>query len=292
MSLDPLIVAEPQVAAIEASGRTNRRVGKLWLAAISLAVLLAIVIGAPLLGEHGLRSSLVVRNLAPSLDHLFGTDALGRDMFARTVKGLALSVWIGLIASCTSTVISLLLALAAVTLGRLADAIVGILVDMCMGLPHLVLLVLICFALGGGTDAVIIAVALTHWPRLTRILRAEILQVLTSDYIAASRHFGKSWGFIAHRHLIPHVVPQLLVGFLLLFPHAILHEAGLTFLGFGLEPSKPAIGVLLSESMRYLTAGYWWLGLFPGLALVIVVLAFDGLADGVRALFTPRAAQD
>jgi peptide/nickel transport system permease protein len=139
---------------------------------------------------------------------------------------------------------------------------------------------------------VIIAVALTHWPRLTRILRAEILQVLTSDYIAASRHFGKSWGFIAHRHLIPHVVPQLLVGFLLLFPHAILHEAGLTFLGFGLEPSKPAIGVLLSESMRYLTAGYWWLGLFPGLALVIVVLAFDGLADGVRALFTPRAAQD
>jgi peptide/nickel transport system permease protein len=155
-----------------------------------------------------------------------------------------------------------------------------------------VLLVLICFALGGGTQAVIIAVAFTHWPRLTRILRAEILQIMTSDYVSVSRRFGKTWGFIARRHLIPLLMPQLLVGFLLLFPHAILHEAGLTFLGFGLEPSKPAIGVLLSESMRSLTAGYWWLGVFPGLALVLVVLAFDGLADGVRAISSPRSAQD
>ena len=213
-------------------------------------------------------------------------------MFARTVKGLSLSLWVGLLASCTSTMISLSLALAAASLERLAEVAVGVLVDTFMGLPQLVLMVMICFALGGGTHAVIIAVALTHWPRLTRVLRAEILQVLTSEYVAASHRFGKSRGFVAPRHLIPHVIPQLLLGFLLLFPHAILHEAGLTFLGFGIEPSKPAIGVLLAESMRYLTAGYWWLGVFPGLALVVIVLAFDGLADGVRAVFSSHTAQD
>ncbi|HLH97988.1 MAG TPA: ABC transporter permease [Xanthobacteraceae bacterium] len=272
--------------------RRNRRAAKLWLAAISLVLLLAVVVGAPLLGDAGLRLDLAARTLAPSWQHLFGTDAVGRDMFCRTIKGLSLSLWVGLLASGASTIISLSLALAAVSLGRIADAAVGVLVDMFMGLPHLVLLVMICFALGGGTHAVIVAVALTHWPRLTRILRAEILQVLTSDYVAASRRFGRSAAFVAWRHLIPHVVPQLLVGFLLLFPHAILHEAGLTFLGFGIEPSKPAVGVLLAESMRYLTAGDWWLGVFPGVALVTIVLAFDGLADGVRALFSPHAAQD
>ena len=291
MSADPLVAATP-AAAIDLRRAPNRRAGKLWLALISFVILAGIIIAAPLLGEHGLRSDFALRTLPPTFAHPFGTDVLGRDMFARTVKGLSLSLWIGLIASATSTLISLTLALAAVTFGRIADAAVGILVDICLGLPHLVLLILICFALGGGSRAVIIAVALTHWPRLTRILRAEILQVLSSDYIAASRSFGKSWGYVAFRHLIPHVVPQLLVGFLLLFPHAILHEAGLTFLGFGLEPSTPAVGVLLAESMRYLTAGYWWLGLFPGLALVSVVLSFDGLADGVRALFSPRATQD
>lgn len=291
MTADPL-VATTTAGNVGRRGAPNRRVAKLWLAFVSFAILAAIVVAAPLLGEHGLRSHLFLRILPPSLAHPFGTDAMGRDMLARTVKGLSLSLWIGLIASAASTAISLTLALAAVTFGRIADAVVGVFVDVCLGLPHLVLLVLICFALGGGSRAVIIAVALTHWPRLTRILRAEILQILASDYIAASRGFGKSWAYIALRHLVPHVIPQLLVGFLLLFPHAILHEAGLTFLGFGLEPSTPAVGVLLAESMRYLTAGDWWLGLFPGLALVVVVLSFDALADGVRALSSPRATQD
>ena len=291
MSADPLS-AEAVVLAPPQAPLRNRRTQRIRLAVVSLAVLTGVVIGAPLLGDVGLRTDLPAHTLPPSLDHWFGTDALGRDMFARTVKGLALSFWVGLIASSASTVISLVLALAAVTLGRWADAIVGMLVDMVMGLPHLVLLVMVCFALGGGTEAVIIAVALTHWPRLTRILRAEILQLLTSDYIAVSRQFGKGGGFIARRHLVPHVIPQLLVGFVLLFPHAILHEAGLTFLGFGLEPSTPAIGVLLAESMRYLTAGYWWLGVFPGLCLLIIVLAFDGVADGLRSLLSARAVQD
>jgi peptide/nickel transport system permease protein len=261
-------------------------------AGASAALILAVLAAAPLLGDLGLRTDLLARIRPPSLAHVFGTDPLGRDVFGRTVKGLSISLWIGLGAAAASAAIALALAIVATTGGRRADATVSFLIDMGLGLPHLVLLILISFALGGGRMAVVVAVGATHWPRLARILRAEMLQILDSDYVKVSRRFGRSWAFVARRHLLPHVAPQMLVGMLLLFPHAILHEAGLTFLGFGIEPSTPAIGVMLAESMRYLTAGYWWLGIFPGLALLVTVLALDGAGTGLRMLVSPRETQD
>jgi peptide/nickel transport system permease protein len=115
-----------------------------------------------------------------------------------------------------------------------------------------------------------------------------MLQLRHAEFVTASRRMGKGWAHIGRHHFLPHLVPQLLVGLVLLFPHAILHEAALTFIGFGLEPSRPAIGVLLSESMRYLMAGMWWLGLFPGLCLVALVLCFDAIGNGLRLLTDPR----
>lgn len=269
-----------------------QRARALAWAGISAALVAAVLVAAQLAGDLGLRTDLAARLQAPSVAHLFGTDPLGRDVFARTLKGLSTSLWVGFAAVAISAAIAVILALAASTLGRRVDAAVGFLVDMGLGLPHLVLLVLVAFALGGGRTAVIVAVGSTHWPRLTRILRAELLHVMRSDYVQLSRRFGHSWTYIAGNHLMPHMVPQLLVGALLLFPHAILHEAGLTFLGFGLEPARPAIGVMLAESMRSLTAGYWWLGVFPGLALLLSVIALDGIGTGLRTLSSPRHAQD
>jgi len=263
----------------------------LIIAALSLMALIAVILFALLSGDAGTATNFSVRLAAPSLFHPFGTDALGRDMLARTLKGLALSFRVGFFAASASTIIAFLLALVAASGPRWADAVVAYLVDMVMGLPHMVLLILISFALGGGTNAVIIAVALTHWPRLTRILRAEILQLRSAEFVSISRNFGKSPTYIARHHFAPHLIPQMLVGLILMFPHAILHEAGLTFLGFGIEPTTPAIGVLLSESLRYLTAGKWWLGLFPGLALLLAVLAFDAIGNGLRTLSDPRGSQ-
>src|SRR5690606_8552954 len=96
--------------------------------------------------------------------------------------------------------------------------------------------------------------------------------------------------FILVIHIMPHLLPQMLVGFLLMFPHAILHEAAMTFLGFGLEPSRPAIGVMLSEATRFISAGRWWLAVFPGLALLIMVLCFDTIGNGLRRLISPKEA--
>lgn len=271
--------------------RLGNRVWTLTAGATGIVVILCVVVGALLMGGYGIDADFSARLQGPSLSHWFGTDQLGHDMLARTIHGLNVSLWVGLVAASLSVVIAALLAIFATTCGRWADAVVAFLVDAAMGLPHLVLLILISFALGGGTTAVIIAVAVTHWPRLTRILRAEILQLRSADYIVASRRMGKSWAYIGRHHFLPHLWPQLLVGLVLLFPHAVLHEAGLTFIGFGLEPSKPAIGVLLSDSMRYLMAGKWWLGLFPGLCLLAIVLCFDAIGNGLRLLADPRQEQ-
>ncbi|MBN9022344.1 MAG: ABC transporter permease [Rhizobiales bacterium] len=271
--------------------RFNGRAKTLLAASIAAAAMAGVAIGSVLIGDAGIAPDFSARLVPPSAAHWFGTDQLGHDMLARTVHGLSLSLQIGLFAAALSTLIACVLALVATTGGRWADAAVSLAVDATLGLPHLVLLILVAFALGGGTTAVIIAVAVTHWLRLTLVLRAEILQIRSADYVVASRCFGKSWWFVGLRHFLPHLLPQMLVGFVLLFPHAILHEAGLTFLGFGLDPSRPAIGVLLADSLRYLTGGKWWLGLFPGLALLVLVLCFDAVGNGLRILVDPRRSQ-
>ncbi|TCK09169.1 ABC transporter permease [Marinobacterium mangrovicola] len=271
--------------------RSNNRISTLMLTALGLGGILLVALGSVLIGDRGITMDFSARMLAPSWQHWFGTDQFGHDMLARTLHGLSLSLNVGLITAALSTAIAVVLAMLAATGGRWADAVVSFLIDTTLGLPHLMLLILIAFALGGGTTAVIIAVTLTHWPRLTRILRAEILQVRSAEYVQASRQFGKSWWYIGRHHLLPHLLPQTLVGFTLLFPHAILHEAALTFLGFGLEPGKPAIGTLLADSMRYLMAGNWWLGLFPGLGLLLLVLSFDAIGNGIRKLTDPRLSE-
>jgi len=270
----------------------DRRTRTLTIIFACLILFSGIFIGAWLYGEKGEITNLTMRKLPPGWGLPFGTDWLGRDMFARTLKGLRISLGIGLSAATCSAFIALVLGLAAATLGKTVDLVITWLVDVGLATPHLVLLILISFACGGGAKGIIIAVAASHWPALTRIIRAEVIQLRSSDYIRLSPRLGRNPLWIARHHLLPHVVPQFLVGLLLLFPHAILHAAGLTFLGFGMSPHTPAIGALLAESMRYLSTGMWWLAVAPGLALVVSVKAFDIIGNNVRALLDPRTLRE
>ena len=184
-----------------------------------------------------------------------------------------------------------MLAAAAALGGPRADAAVAWIIDLVMGIPHIVLLILISYALGRGEVGVCVGVACTHWPSLARVLRAEMLQTLEEPYLRSLPALGVPGWRIAVFHLLPHVLPQYVVGLILLFPHAILHEASITFLGFGLSPEQPAIGVILSEAMGYLTAGAWWLAVIPGVALLVVVLLFDRIGSCVRRLIVPEGVQ-
>lgn len=270
----------------------NRRARTVCLAIFCLAVFAGLFLLAWLVGEQGLSVNFMQRNQPPSWDHLFGTDWLGRDMFVRTIKGLRISLGIGMAAALSSTLFALVLGLAAATMGRHVDRLVTGMVDVVISIPHLVMLILISFSMGGGARGVIIAVALSHWTRLARIVRAEIMQLSSTDYVRLSRRLGRSPLWIARHHLLPNLLPQFLVGLILLFPHAIMHAAGLTFLGFGLPPHMPAIGVLLSEAMRHISTGYWWLAVAPGLALLFFVKLFDLLGGAVRSLTAPKTSQE
>ena len=234
---------------------------------------------------------LISRNQSPSFAHPFGTDWLGRDMLSRSLHGMSLSIRVGLLAASFSALIGTALGIISGTIGGKVDAVITWIIDVFFSLPHLVLLIMIAFAVGGGTLGVIIAVALTHWTNLARVIRAETLQVNSSDYAQLSRRLGRSTLWIGWHHMMPHVMPQLLVGLILLFPHAILHEAALSFIGIGLSPHTPAIGIILSEAMRHLSTGYWWLGVLPGVLLLLSVQAFDVLGENVRTLIDPKTSQ-
>ena len=266
------------------------RRGALRLLVAAALVLVAIAIAGRVLAGAAAATDFAQKNLAPSLAHPFGTDWMGRDMLCRTLAGLSTSVLVGVASAAVSSIVAIALAVASAFGGHRLDAAIEWLTDLVMGIPHLILLILISYALGRGTLGVLVGVSLTHWPSLSRVLRAEMLQVSAQPFMACSRALGVSRLRLAVTHLVPHVLPQYLIGLVLLFPHAVLHEASITFLGFGLSPEEPAIGVILSEALTYLTAGAWWLAVFPGLALLAVVLLFDMVCRTVSSTVLATSA--
>ncbi|WP_300001209.1 ABC transporter permease [uncultured Cedecea sp.] len=252
--------------------------------AVSFVLLSGLVIYGFSIYHLDIPMELLARRQPPSSLYWFGTDSLGRDLWLRCFQGLTTSLQIGLTAAFTSGLISLLAA-ALCSMNKTMDYLIRGLIDSMLALPHLLLLVLICFTLGGGKEGVILAVAFTHWPKLALILRAEILRIRETDYMKLSHRLGNSNFYRWRHHLLPLILPQWIVGTLLMFPHAVLHSAALSFLGFGLSPHEASLGILLADALRFLSSGAWWLAFFPGLILVGLVLIFDQLARALQQLW-------
>ena len=272
--------------------RMNRRTKALIWAVLTAAVLLLVYALGLLIPEEAIAGSFLLAKEPPSLSHPFGTDALRRDLFLRTLKGLSVSLTVGAAASLISSIAAILAGIAAATGSRRLDGLINWIIDLVMGVPHTILVILISFSLGRGLKGLIAGIAATHWCSLARLIRGEVLQLRSETYVAVSRRLGKPNRWILTHHLLPHLAPQFFVGLILLFPHAILHEASVSFLGFGLPPEQPAIGIILSESMRYLSAGMWWSALLPGLTLVLIVLLVDKLGDALDRVLDPSSAQE
>ncbi len=272
--------------------KTNRRKKTVLLAAAMALVFAGVYACGILIPEQAVAGSFLNAKLPPCIEHPFGTDALGRDLLLRTLKGLSLSITIGLAASATSAIIALLVGIAAATGSQGADSLINWLIDLVMGVPHTILIILISFALGRGLKGLLAGIAATHWCSLARLIRGEVLQLRSQPYVAVSRKLGKSSAWILTHHLLPHLVPQFFVGLVLMFPHAILHEAAISFLGFGLAPEQPAIGIILAESMRYLSTGMWWMAMLPGLTLALLVLQIDKLGECLGMILDPYSAQE
>ena len=270
--------------------KMNGRILTLVLFVFAVLFLAGITIAGSVFAEEAVVVDFARKNLSPCGDYIFGTDWMGRDMFLRTLTGLSMSIKIGLLAAGVSSIIAFVLGILAATMGKTVDSIITWVIDLVMGIPHILLLILISYAFGKGFKGVVVGVALTHWTSLARLIRSEVLQLKEATYIKVAEKLGKSKFEIAVKHMIPHLLPQFLVGLILLFPHAILHEASITFLGFGLSPEQPAIGIILEESMAHLAMGRWWLAVFPGLLLVFTVVLFDVAGESLRKLLDPESA--
>lgn len=260
-------------------------------AAAALVFLLFVFCGvfAELLAPYGFNEiSMLERLKAPSWKHLFGTDNLGRDMYSRCLYGAQLSVIIGLTAAALATIISVLIGLLSGYLGGKIDMVVQRIVDAYMSFPELVILIAVVSVVGPGMLQIIGILSLVLGIGGSRIIRSAVVTARENMYVHAAQSIGASTSRVLWRHLLPNIMPPIIVLFTTRVGAAILIESGLSFLGLGVPPPAPTWGGLLSGSGRtYMFQGPW-LALAPGLCLTAVVYATNVFGDALRDLLDPR----
>lgn len=262
------------------------------LAVAGLAVIVALVVVAllaPWIATHDpMAQDLSRRLLPPSAAHWMGTDQVGRDIFSRVIHGSRITLMIVALVAVLVAPLGLLIGTVAGYAGGKVDAVLMRLTDIFLAFPGLILALAFVAALGPGLVNAVIAISLTHWPGFARLARAEALVVRSSDYIAAARIQGASPVRIVLRHVVPMCIPSVIVRTSLSMAGVILTAAGLGFLGLGAQPPSPEWGAMLASGRRFLI-DYWWLPTFPGLAILLVSLAFNLLGDGLRDVLDPRS---
>ena len=291
---DWLVVQEPTTslqAAAQACWRfwlvfTRQRLGVIGGAIILLLILGAI--GAPILATHDpLAQDMPIRLQAPSAEHWFGTDNFGRDVYSRIVYGTRTTLQVVVLVTVIVAPLGLLIGATAGYVGGLADEILMRVTDIFLAFPGLILAMGFVAALGPGLGNAIVAIALTAWPPIARLARAESLTVRKSDYIAAARLQGSpSWRIII-RHVIPMCLPSVIVRATLNMAGFILTAAGLGFLGVGAQPPSPEWGAMVSSGRQFMFDSPWVVAA-PGLAIALVSLAFNLFGDALRDAFDPR----
>lgn len=255
-------------------------------AALVAIVLLAILLAPVLTNGEPNRLAIRMRFRPPSGDFPFGTDNLGRDMFARVLYGGRLSLEIGLWVVILNAVFGILLGALAGYFQRLDGPLMR-LADALMAFPSVLLAIGIAAALGASATTAVIALAVVYIPRTARILRASVLVVRELDYVHASRAAGANDWHILFRHVLPNCMAPLLVQLSFVFAYAVLSEAVLSFLGLGAPPTVPSWGILIAEGRSYIREA-WWLTVLPGTAIAITVLGLNLLGDGLRDVLDPR----
>ncbi len=292
-------VAPPQtLAPVQAAFRRQNEWRRAWrrflrfkpavagLVLIAFIALLAIF--APLVSPYDPYAiDTTTRGAAPSLAHPFGIDEVGRDMLSRAIYGSRVAMLVGLSATGISLIIGVLIGATAGYFGGFVDALLSRIVDALIAFPLLVLLIAMAAALGPSLRNVIIIIGVTVWGQYARVVRAEVLSLREREFVTAARTVGATDGRIIVRHIIPNVLGPIIVLASLSVAGIILLEAALSFLGLGVQPPTPSWGSMLSAGRTYILT-YPHIALFPGLAIVVTVLGFNLLGDGLRDALDPR----
>lgn len=260
------------------------------MAIAGIVVILIIVLAAifaPLICSYDPYTQDLRNALAkPSAEHILGTDSFGRDLFTRIVYGARVSLIIGLIPSIIAIIIGTIMGLMAGFLGKTADFIIMRIADIVLSFPSLLLAMVIMYTLGPSLLNLFIALSIINWGMTARTVRAQTLQLREKEFVEAARSAGvKNWT-IMFRHILPNCIPSLIVIFTLDIPSAIMSEASLSFLGVGAKPPEASWGLMVSENRDNLTKAPW-VALFPGIAIMLLVLAFNFVGDAMRDALDP-----
>jgi peptide/nickel transport system permease protein len=251
---------------------------------------LVVAVSAPLLTPYGYTERSHELLAPPSADHWFGTDEMGRDLFTRVVYGSRISLWVGFVAISGSILVGSLLGLIAGFYGGWRDAIISRFFDILLAFPGILLAIAIVAMLGPGLNNALIAIAIINIPTFGRLMRSRVLSVKEEDYILAARAMGMKNSRILWKHILPNSWTPIMVQGTLGFATAVIEAAALGFLGLGAQPPEPEWGTMLSDARQYIQLAPWTM-IFPGLAIMLTVLGFNLLGDGLRDLFDPRMKQ-
>jgi dipeptide transport system permease protein len=266
------------------------RANKLAMAGLIIIILMALlaILGPILTDQSYSKQVLLDANQKPSAAHWFGTDELGRDVYARILYGARISLFIGLMAALIDFVIGIIYGGIAGYLGGRIDNIMMRFVDLLYGIPYLLVVILLMVVMGPGLLTIIVALSATGWIGMARIVRGQVLSLKSSEYVLAARTLGGGAGYIIRKHLLPNAIGVIIVQVTFSVPSAIFAEAFLSFLGLGIQPPLASWGVMANDGLSTILSGQWWRLFYPAFFISITMLAFNLVGDGLQDAFNPR----
>jgi len=271
---------------------------KLAILGFSLLVIIVFfaIFGPSMVPYSPSEQSLTKANLAPSGSHWFGTDDLGRDMWARTWYGARVSLTIGLVAALIDLLIGVVVGgISGYMAGRgkkgdRIDMTLMRIVEILYGIPYLLIVILLMVIMDPGIKAIIIALSVTGWVGMARIIRGQILQLKSQEYVLAAEKLGTSHSKIILKHLIPNTMGIIIVNLTFTIPQAIFAESFLSFLGLGVQAPFASWGTMANDALGVILSGQWWRLFFPGFLISLTMFAFNSFGDGVQDALDPRSS--
>ncbi|WP_251554457.1 ABC transporter permease [Neobacillus muris] len=263
---------------------------KLAMAGLFFLILLALfAIFGPIVSPHTVeKQTLLDQNIPPSSKYWFGTDDLGRDVFTRTAYGARISLFVGLMAALIDFIIGVTYGGIAGYKGGRVDNLMMRFVEILYGLPYLLVVILVMVVIGPGLTTIILALSITGWVGMARIVRGQVLQIKNYEFVLASKTFGTKTSRIIRKNLLPNTMGPIIVQMTLTIPSAIFAEAFLSFIGLGIQAPHASWGVMANDGLSTILSGYWWRLFFPTLFISLTMFAFNVLGDGLQDALDPK----
>ena len=262
---------------------------KVRLALLILIPILVLTILAPVLPmQKPLETNLRAMMQFPSVEHVFGTDKMGRDIFSRTLAGVQISLLVGFSVAAIALVFGMVLGTLAGFYGGWLDRGIMTVVDIFLAFPSLLLAIGLVSVMGTGIVPVVLAISLADVPRFIRLQRSQVLSLRSRAFIDAARTVDASQYWLMTRHIVPNTIAPMLVAASIAAANAILVEASLSFLGLGIMPPQPSLGNIVRDGQTYLEQA-WWISTLPGVVILLIAIGLHFLSDGVRELLDPRS---